>query len=159
MDSHVIAAALATERKCYAALTEVMELTQDLSDAVQRQDQVTVQMFLSMRQEPINQLKEYRRLQRKRCASLPEEESAALWKVLTGKGADGTGQLQSGREEVLLQQVDRTREKGRLCQRKFPCRRGTSAGESCVMTVMECWRWWRCTRGALPSCGYGRAHR
>lgn len=110
MDSQVIAAALATERKCYAALTEVMELTQDLSDAVQRQDQVTVQMFLSMRQEPINQLKEYRSLQRKRCASLPEEESAALWKVLTGKGADGTGQLQDlekvvGQNQSLLEQI------------------------------------------------------
>lgn len=115
MDSHVIAAALATERKCYAALTEIMELTRDLSDAVQRQDQVTVQMFLSMRQEPINQLKEYRSFQRKRCASLPEEESAALWKVLTGKGGDGTGQLQEleklvGQNQSLLeriQQVDR----------------------------------------------------
>lgn len=110
MDSHVIAAALATERKCYAALTEVMELTQDLSDAVQRQDQVTVQMFLSMRQEPINRLKEYRSLQRKRCASLPEEESAALWKVLTGKGADGTGQLQDlekvvGQNQSLLERI------------------------------------------------------
>ena len=110
MDSQVIAAALATERKCYAALTEVMELTQDLSDAVQRQDQVTVQMFLSMRQEPINQLKEYRSLQRKRCASLPEEESAALWKVLTGKGADGTGQLQDlekvvGQNQSLLERI------------------------------------------------------
>ena len=110
MDSQVIAAALATERKCYAALIEVMELTQDLSDAVQRQDQVTVQMFLSMRQEPINQLKEYRSLQRKRCASLPEEESAALWKVLTGKGADGTGQLQDlekvvGQNQSLLERI------------------------------------------------------
>ena len=110
MDSQVIAAALATERKCYAVLTEVMELTQDLSDAVQRQDQVTVQMFLSMRQEPINQLKEYRSLQRKRCASLPEEESAALWKVLTGKGADGTGQLQDlekvvGQNQSLLERI------------------------------------------------------
>ena len=110
MDSQVIAAALATERKCYAALTEVMELTQDLSDAVQRQDQVTVQMFLSMRQEPINQLKEYRTLQRKRCASLPEEESAALWKVLAGKGADGTGQLQDlekvvGQNQSLLERI------------------------------------------------------
>ena len=110
MDSQVIAAALATERKCYAALTEVMELTQDLSDAVERQDQVTVQMFLSMRQEPINQLKEYRSLQRKRCASLPEEESAALWKVLTGKGADGTGQLQDlekvvGQNQSLLERI------------------------------------------------------
>lgn len=115
MDNNVVAAALATERKCYAALTEIMELTRDLSDAVQRQDQVTVQMFLSMRQEPINQLKEYRSLQRKRCASLPEEESAALWKVLMGKGGDGTDQLQEleklvGQNQSLLeriQQVDR----------------------------------------------------
>ena len=42
MDEKVIAAAVATERKRYTVLTEVMEITEELSDAFQRQDQVSV---------------------------------------------------------------------------------------------------------------------
>ena len=111
MDENIIAAALATERKCYTTLTEVMELTKELSDAFQRQDQVSVRLFLSMRQEPINQLREYRAIQRKRCAALPDEEGEVLWKVLTGQGSgDGSEQLQAleklvGQNRNLLDRV------------------------------------------------------
>lgn len=111
MDENIIAAALATERKRYTTLTEVMELTKELSDAFQRQDQVSVRLFLSMRQEPINQLREYRAIQRKRCAALPDEEGEALWKVLTGQGSgDGSEQLQVleklvGQNRNLLERV------------------------------------------------------
>lgn len=48
MDEQVAAAALATERKRYEALSEVMELTEELSEAIQRQDQVSIRMFLGM---------------------------------------------------------------------------------------------------------------
>ena len=111
MDENIIAAALATERKRYTTLTEVMELTKELSDAFQRQDQVSVRLFLSMRQEPINQLREYRVIQRKRCAALPDEEGEVLWKVLTGQGSgDGSEQLQAleklvGQNRNLLDRV------------------------------------------------------
>lgn len=111
MDENIIAAALATERKRYTTLTEVMELTKELSDAFQRQDQVSVRLFLSMRQEPINQLREYRAIQRKRCAALPDEEGEVLWKVLTGQGSgDGSEQLQAleklvGQNRNLLDRV------------------------------------------------------
>lgn len=111
MDENIIAAALATERKRYTTLTEVMELTKELGDAFQRQDQVSVRLFLSMRQEPINQLREYRAIQRKRCAALPDEEGEVLWKVLTGQGSgDGSEQLQAleklvGQNRNLLDRV------------------------------------------------------
>ena len=111
MDENIIAAALATERKRYTTLTEVMELTKELGDAFQRQDQVSVRLFLSMRQEPINQLREYRAIQRKRCAALPDEEGEVLWKVLTGQGSgDGSEQLQVlekliGQNQNLLERV------------------------------------------------------
>ena len=111
MDENIIAAALATERKRYTTLTEVMELTKELGDAFQRQDQVSVRLFLSMRQEPINQLREYRAIQRKRCAALPDEEGEVLWKVLTGQGSgDGSEQLQVlekliGQNRNLLERV------------------------------------------------------
>lgn len=113
MDEKVIAAAIATERKRYTTLTEVMELTKELSDAFQRQDQVSVRLFLSMRQEPINQLREYRAIQRKRCAALHDEESEALWKVLTGQGSgDGSEQLQvleklAGQNRNLLERIQK----------------------------------------------------
>lgn len=111
MDENIIAAALSTERKRYTTLTEVMELTKELSDAFQRQDQVSVRLFLSMRQEPINQLREYRAIQCKRCAALPDEEGEVLWKVLTGQGSgDGSEQLQAleklvGQNRNLLERV------------------------------------------------------
>lgn len=111
MDENIISAALATERKRYTTLTEVMELTKELGDAFQRQDQVSVRLFLSMRQEPINQLREYRAIQRKRCAALPDEEGEVLWKVLTGQGSgDGSEQLQVlekliGQNRNLLERV------------------------------------------------------
>ena len=107
MDEKVIAAAVATERKRYTVLTEVMEITEELSDAFQRQDQVSVRLFLSMRQEPINQLREYQAIQRKRCAALPDEES----EVLTGEGSgDGSEQLKAleklaGQNRNLLERV------------------------------------------------------
>ena len=50
-------AALAAERAMYRALSEVQDITRELLDAVDRQDQVSVRLFLSMRQEQINQLR------------------------------------------------------------------------------------------------------
>ena len=44
-------AALAAERAMYRALSEVQDITRELLDAVDRQDQVSVRLFLSMRQE------------------------------------------------------------------------------------------------------------
>ena len=111
MDEKVIAAILATERKYSAALSEVMELTEELDDALQRQDQVAVRMFLSMRQEPINQLREYRGLQRKRCAAMPDQEGEALWQVLTGeREGEGSPQFQplerlAGQNKKLLERI------------------------------------------------------
>lgn len=95
MDEKVISTFLATERKRYTVLTEVMELTEELSEAFQRQDQISVQMFLSMRQGPINQLREYRSIQRKRCAALPEADGERLWKILSGELEDGSAQFQT----------------------------------------------------------------
>lgn len=116
MDEKVIASAMVTERKRYTTLTEVMELTGELSDAFQRQDQVSVQLFLSMRQEPINQLRELQAIQRKRCAALSDGESETLWKLLTGRADEAVpvqlqplGRLAAQNRKLLerIQQADR----------------------------------------------------
>ena len=112
MDEKIIAALLATERRRYTDLSEVMELTGELSDAVRRQDQVSVHLFLSMRQEPINRLREDLVLQRKRCASLPDGAGEALWQVLTGAASAGSDQLAeleraAGQNRGLLERIRR----------------------------------------------------
>ena len=39
-------------KRIYAALNEALDLTRQLADAVDRDDQVSVRMLISMRQEP-----------------------------------------------------------------------------------------------------------
>lgn len=110
MNEQSVMTALALERKRYTALTEVMELTEELSQALQRQDQVSVQMFLRMRQEPVNQLREYQALERKQQAGLTEEDAQSLKELLSGDGMGQTPQAQSlarlaGQNRDLLERV------------------------------------------------------
>ncbi len=49
---------LELERKLFSKLTETLGISQDLADAIDRQDSVSVNMLLSMRQRPILELQE-----------------------------------------------------------------------------------------------------
>lgn len=75
---------LVQERKRYNLLNEVFDLSRQLAEAVDRQDQVTVQMLLSMRQEPINSLELVLRAQESKLGSLPPQEAARLGSLLDG---------------------------------------------------------------------------
>jgi len=50
MDAHV------QLKRAYAALNEALDLTRQLAEAVDRDDQIAVQMLVSMRQEPTDKL-------------------------------------------------------------------------------------------------------
>lgn len=100
MDEQVAAAALATERKRYEALSEVMELTEELTEAIQRQDQVSIRMFLGMRQEPINQLREYQNMRRQIQRKLSEEDGRVLRALLSGEAEGTTPMTKSLRKAV-----------------------------------------------------------
>ena len=71
MDEQVLKVAMSAEQKMYTALSEVMELTGELADAFQRQDQVSVQIFLGMRQEPIDRLESCKAMLERQCLQLP----------------------------------------------------------------------------------------
>ena len=58
MTAQLLHELLELEKKFSARLAEVMNLSRDLQDAIDRQDQVTVEMMLSMRQRPILELQE-----------------------------------------------------------------------------------------------------
>lgn len=110
MNQQSVMEALALERKRHEALTEAQELTDELSQALQRQDQVSVQMFLSMRQTPINRLREFQALRRKQLASLPERELGEMENLLSGAAPGQTSTEQSlsrlaGQNRHLLERV------------------------------------------------------
>ena len=64
------------ERKKYNQLSEVMDLSRQLGEAMDRNDQVSLRMLISMRQEPILQLEELKRaIEIKRGSLAPEDQA------------------------------------------------------------------------------------
>lgn len=62
------------ERKKYNLLSEVLDLSQQLGEALDRNDDVSVRLLVSMRQEPILQLEEVKRALEFKQGSLALEE-------------------------------------------------------------------------------------
>lgn len=104
LNQQVLSAASAAERQMYLTLTEVEDLTQELAQAIERQDQVSVRLFLSMRQEQINRLMEQKALLRRQCSQLPENDAALLQGLLSGAPPSPCPEA-----EELLQQVQRNK--------------------------------------------------
>lgn len=62
------------ERKKYNCLSEVMDESQQMAEALDRNDEVSVRMLLALRQEPILRLAELKQaIQTKRESLTPEE--------------------------------------------------------------------------------------
>lgn len=115
MNEQTITEAHGACRSMYTALTELLELTNELSKAIQRQDQVSVQLFLSMRQEPLDRLRVCDTRLRRLCSLLPPAEGAQLRQVLNGQGG-GTAATQGLERTVrqnrqLLEQITRMDER------------------------------------------------
>ncbi len=80
--------ALLIHKKIHAALSELQDLTQELSSASQRRDEISIRMFLSMRQEQINLLLEYEKILDKQCRDLKQEDRQSLERVLKEAKSD-----------------------------------------------------------------------
>ena len=113
MDEQALKVAMSAEQKMYTALSEVMELTGELADAFQRQDQVSVQMFLGMRQEPIDRLESCKAMLERQCLQLPSEQRQILRGILQGQSpppqAQALGELVQKNKRLLdrILEVDR----------------------------------------------------
>lgn len=115
MNQQTITEAHGTCRSMYTALSELLELTTELAEAIQRQDQVSVQLFLSMRQEPLDRLQVCDTSLRRLCSLLPPAEGAQLRQVLNGQSG-GTAATQGLEQTVrqnrrLLEQITRIDER------------------------------------------------
>lgn len=73
------------QRAMYTTMTEVLELTNEMLDAVKRQDRVSMRMCLKMRQEPILKLCNLREQLEQHCNTLSPSSSQELRNILSGK--------------------------------------------------------------------------
>ena len=97
------------ERKKYNDLNDVLDLTQQLGEALDRNDEVSVRMLVAMRQDPILHLEEVNRTAKSRLASLTEEEQERIKALLAGAAAQDDGEKtfleQAGKARGLLERV------------------------------------------------------
>ena len=97
------------ERKKYNDLNDVLDLTQQLGEALDRNDEVSVRMLVAMRQDPIHHLEEVNRTAKSRLASLTEEEQERIKALLAGAAAQDDGEKtfleQAGKARGLLERV------------------------------------------------------
>lgn len=87
-------------KRIYNLLCEVMDLSKQMAEALDRSDDVSVRMLITMRQEPINQMEEIGLNLRKQCEHLDHyEDRRRLAELLDG------GQAAEPEEIPLAEQV------------------------------------------------------
>ena len=91
------------EKRRYALLSELFDLTKQLAEAVDRSDEVTIQMLLSMREGPLAQMRQVEENLARQRSSLPEEEGRRLGELLSGAPS------QRQEENALSEQVGANR--------------------------------------------------
>mgnify|MGYP006977133110 FL=1 len=72
------------ERKKYNYLNEALDLTQQIGNALDHNDQISLKMLLAMRQEPIMYLEELKQTIQARRQDLPPEDQERVQALLSG---------------------------------------------------------------------------
>ena len=91
------------ERKKYNDLSEALDLTGQIGEALDRSDQVSVRMLVAMRQDPILHLGEIDQASQARRRDLTQEDRERAEALLKG------AQPRSNEERTFLEQAGRTR--------------------------------------------------
>lgn len=76
------------ERKKFNLLNEVLDLSKQIGQSMDRNDQVSLRMLLGLRQEPIEKLEELKIQLASVVKSYPTEEAEHLKKVLGGRASN-----------------------------------------------------------------------
>jgi hypothetical protein len=97
------------ERKKYNLLSEVMDVSQQMGEALDRSDDVSVRMLVALRQEPILHLEEVRQTAAARLESLAAEDRERVGALREGAAPQGTDEeaycTQAGNARRLLERV------------------------------------------------------
>lgn len=99
MDVRVLEELFLKERLLYVKLSEFEDLTRQLGEALDRRDEVSVQMLLNMREEPAHRMQEVDRQLRSRLLELPEDDAIRAREILEG------GEQKGPEEAALCGQV------------------------------------------------------
>lgn len=91
------------EKRRYALLSELFDLTKQLAEAVDRDDEIATRMLLSMREEPLEKMRQVEENLTRQRASLSEEDSRRLGELLSG------AQARQAEETALSEQVGTNR--------------------------------------------------
>ena len=100
MDKSVFLDAHVQEKRMHSLLTEVLDLTMQMADAADRGDEITIQLLLGMRADPLENLKQVRLSLEQLRDSLSPEEGRYLAAILNG------GPAQQPKEKPLANQVE-----------------------------------------------------
>ena len=87
MEASVLLKAQVNTKRIYLLLNEVLDLSSQLAQALDREDQVTIRMLISMRREPIDKLKQARSVLLEMKQMLPPEDAQRLAELLNGADA------------------------------------------------------------------------
>jgi len=82
MEGPALLDALVQLKKIYSALNEALDLTRQLAEAVDRDDQITIRMLVSMRQEPTDKLARAHQALEQQKAALPAADRERLTALL-----------------------------------------------------------------------------
>lgn len=97
------------ERKKYNLLSEVMDVSRQMGEALDRNDDVSVRMLVAMRQEPILRLEEIRQTEADRLQNLSPEDRERAKALREGAGPRDAEEesycTQAGNARRLLERV------------------------------------------------------
>lgn len=91
------------EKKKYNHLVEVQDVTRQLAEGLDRNDQVSVRMLVAMRHDPIRLLAEVDNSGKMRMATMPEEDQERIRELTKGAEPRDDG------ERLFQTQVEKTR--------------------------------------------------
>ncbi len=109
MDASILLDAHVQLKRTYTALNEALDLTRQLADAVDRDDQVAVQMLIAMRQEPTDKLAASQEALKQQQKALSDPDRERLTALLKGAPAEDPSENglanQVGLNQRTLQQL------------------------------------------------------
>lgn len=109
MEASTLLDAQVQAKRIYSLLNEVMDISRQMAEAVDRDDQVAIQMLVSMREEPVRKLRQARQALREQRDSLEPEAARRLSQLLNGEEAETEAEAplasQVGTNRRLLEQV------------------------------------------------------
>ena len=87
-------------------LNEMEDLTKQIAESIDRNDRVSMEMLVAMREEPLGKLHEADRILREQLADMPDREGAAqLAAMLNGAAPSQEGDLR----KMLCEQVNQNK--------------------------------------------------